>query len=54
MVTNQVYDWDLIGEIDGLGDLLERLNARKAFGLVNAERDAGMAAFISARQQANT
>ena len=49
MVAAQVYDWNLLGEIDGLGELLGRLNDRETFAQANAERDAMMAEFLSSR-----
>ena len=44
-VARKVYSWDLVAEVPGLGETLARLNARDSAKVINADMQAGMAAF---------
>lgn len=48
-VARKVYQWDLLADIPGAKELLEKLNSGAAAQAINAEKQQEMAAFIAAR-----
>jgi glutathione S-transferase len=47
MATQAIYDWDIIGEVPGLGESLAATNAREATKKVDADQAVALEAFMA-------
>ncbi len=49
MVTQAIYDWDIVAAVPGLGDALGAIAAREATKRVDADQQAALQAFMAAQ-----
>jgi len=47
MATQAIYDWDIVGEVPGLGESLAATNAREATKKVDADQAVALEAFMA-------
>ena len=47
MATQAIYDWDIVGEVPGLGESLAETNAREATKKVDADQAVALEAFMA-------
>lgn len=52
MATTAVYQWDIVAEVPGLGECLERIGAREPTQTVNATMQAAMDQFMEQQKSA--
>ena len=52
MLTQAVYEWDIVAEVPGLGTTLERIGARETTQTVNTAMQAAMDAFMEQQKSA--